>query len=319
MAGIFNIDDAREEIKMNKFYGRIKHCIMVIAAGSIAATLYISTARADSVDEPYLKNIQDYANSILSEINKLPAYITQITEMATSFMASDNGSENPIDWGSNWNNQQNLLVTLNSNAVSNETNQYALQQTLLTNFFKAENVSASPPIPPNLNDLTYTTLLGQPLVSPDPRAGADPAMNYLINASGLSIPLSKPGTGWRGDKTAQLNYQKYYNTMTAVQTYNAFVLSRLYQEGKTTQDNNSTRMKLAAQSGNSDWFSSVINNDLGWVLRQILLYNSQMFLLLDQLLQTQKQMAATLAMTNTLILVSNQFQGNFLLEKAQGS
>jgi hypothetical protein len=301
---------------MSKFYGKIKQGLMLITAGSLAATLYISPARADSTDEPYLRNIQDYTNSILSAVNNIPAYLAQITQMAASFMASDNSGD-PIDWSSNWTNQQNLLVTLNSNAVSSEANQYTLQQTLLTNFFGSNHVTASPPVPYNLNDISYTTLLGQPLASSDPRS-EDFAMNYLVNASGLGIPLEVPDDSWSGEKDYKLNYKKFYNATTSVQTYNAFVLSRLYQESKTTNQN-ATRMQLIAQSGNSDWFSAIISNDLGWVLRQILLYNSQMFLLLDQLVQSQRQMAASLAMTNTLLIISNQFQGKFLLDKAKGS
>lgn len=302
---------------MRKFYGTIKKCFILATAGSLAAIFYISPAKADAIDEPYLKNIQDYTNSILSAINNIPAYLAQITKMAASFMASDNASGDPIDWSGSWSSQQNLLVTLNSNAVTNEANQYALQQTLLSNFFGAKNVTASPPTPYNMNDLSYTTLLGQQLATSDPRTG-DFAMNYLVNASGLGIPLEMPNDGWSGDKESKLNYKKFYNATTSIQTYNAFVLSRLYQESKTTNQN-TTRMQLIAQSGSPDWFSAIISNDLGWVLRQILLYNSQLFLLLDQLVQSQKQMTATLAMTNTLIMVSNQFQGNFLLQKAKGT
>ena len=64
--------------------------------------------------------------------------------------------------------------------------------------------------------------------------------------------------------------------------------------------------------------SSVIANDLGWVLRQILLFSSQTYVLMDQLLQTQKQMLATLAMTNTLLVANSNYQASILSNKAQG-
>ncbi len=292
---------------------------MVVISGGLAAGLYVAPAKADATDEPYLKNIQDYTNSILSAVNNIPAYLTQITQMAISMMATDNASGDPVDWSTNWSNEQNWLASLSSNSLNNETSQYNMQQDLLTTFFGANNISATPPVPANLNDVSYTSVLGQPLSTTDQRSNVDYAMNYLVNSSGLGLPLPAPNSGWRGDPASQQNYQKYYNAMTAVQTYNAFVLSRLYNDSKSLSSDSSLRKQLITQSSNSDWFSSVINNDLGWVLRQILLYNSQAYVLLDQLVQTQKQMTATLAMTNTLIMVSNQFQGSMLLQKAQGS
>jgi hypothetical protein len=301
---------------MQKFYGKMKGLLLTISVASIVAALGFSVAKADSVDQPYLQNIQTYTNSILATVNTIPAYLTLLGALATTWMASDNGSSQPVDWSTNWSNEQNWLASLSTSALTNEANQYTMQQTLLTSFFGANNIAT--PSPANLNDLSYTTLLGQPLVSPDPRTGVNSAMNYLTNASGLGLPLTMPSSGFRGDATSQKNYTNFYNTVTAVQTYNGFVLSRLYQDSQSEQSDSSLRKQLITQSSNSSWFTSVITNDLGWVLRQILLYSSQTYVLMDQLVQTQKQMAATLAMTNTLFIVSNELQGNFLLKQAQG-
>jgi len=286
----------------------------------VVATLLIANvplAKADSIDEPYLKNIQTYTNGILAIVNNLPAYLMEITKMASSFLATDNSSDDPVDWSTNWSNEQNWFASLSSSSLNNESAQYTLQQTLLTTFFGASNIQT--PNPQNMNDLAFPTLLGKPLVSPDPRTGVDATMNYLVNASGLGIPLTIPAAGWRGDATSQKNYRNFYNTVTAVQTYNGFVLSRLYEDSKSLSTDSALRTQLITQSSNSGWFTSVITNDLGWILRQILLYNSQSYVLMDQLVQTQKQMLATLAMTNTLFIASNELQGNILLQKAQGT
>lgn len=301
---------------MRKFSKRLKH-FLIAAMTTLLAFLTIQTARADSTDVPYLTNIQNYTNTIMGVINQLPSYLGNLSTLATTLLASDNGGGSPIDWSANWTNQQSWLSTLGSDALSNETNQYALQQTLLTNFFGSSNISAGNPN--NINDLSYSTLLGAPLLNPDPRSGVDAATNYLVNASSLGIPLTAPEDGWQGDKTSQKVYKNFYNTITSVQTYNAFVLSRLYEDGKTASNDNSLRKQLITQSSSSSWFTSVISNDLGWVLRQLLLYSSQTYILMDQLLQTQKQAAATLAMTNTLIIANSLIQSNQLLQKAQGS
>lgn len=312
---------------MRKILDRIKKISILLGIAGFTATIFTQPAKADAIDQPYLQNIQTYtqsiqntSNSILSAINTIFTYMTELNLFALTWMTADNTSGQSPDWSTNWSNEQNWLASLGSSAMTNETNQYNMQTALLTTFFGANNIQATPPNPQNINDLAYVSMLKQPLVSPDPRGNnVNVAMNYLTNASGLGMPLPLPSSSFRGQADAQKNYINYYNTMTAVQTYNAFALSRLYQDSQSRQNDSTLRNKLITQSSNSDWFSSVITNDLGWVLRQILLYTSQSYVLMDQMVQTQKQMAATLAMTNTLIIVNNKLQGDILLKQAKGS
>lgn len=300
---------------MRKNFGKLKQLGKVLASVAIASTLCIQTASAqeqvqDTVAEGYL-------NNILTVVNELPTFLAKLPTLAITLLASDNLSSDPVNWSTNWSNEQSWLATLGSDAMNNEASQAALQTSLLTSFFGAANISSG--TPQNLNDLSYTTLLGTPLLSPDPRSGANASLNYLTNASSLGITYPIPAAGWRGTQEAQKNYSQFYNTFTSIQTYNAYVLSRLYQDSQTMSSDTSLRKQLITQSTNSAWFTSVITNDLGWVLRQILLYSSQNYVLMDQLVQTQKQMSATLAMTNSLLIANSGFQANTLLSKAQGS
>lgn len=299
---------------MKKMKGRFNRCFTTALSFSLAAVVFVQPARADD-NTPILTNIQDYTNQILSAVNNIPAYLTQITQMAISFMATDNSGTDPIDWSTYWTAQQSSLTTINSDSMTAEAAQYNMQKTLETTFFGDNNLTGTTPNPQNVNDLSYLSMLGQPLVS---STSGDPAMNYLINASGMGAPLTPPSAGWRGDASAQKNYLNFYNTITAVQTYNGFVLSRLLQDSKTAAQDFGLRKTLIEQTSDSNWFSSVISNDLGWVLRQLLLYTSQSYVLLDQLVQTQKQMSASLAMTNSLFIVSNEMMGSYLLKSAQG-
>lgn len=302
---------------MRTFFQKTKRFPAVLLSLTLSCNLlFPSLALADAVDVPYLAEISSYTNSILSIVNQLPTYLAKMPLLATTWLASDNAASDPINWSSNWSNEQTWLSTLSSNALTNEANQLALQTSLLTSFFGAANISAGNP--QNLNDLSYTTLLGAPLLSPDPRSGANAPLNYLTNASSLAITYPIPGPGWRGNAQAQKNYTAFYNTVVAVQTYNAYVLSRLYEDSQTFSSDTSLRNQLIKQSSNSDWFTSVISNDLGWVLRQILLYSSQGYVLMDQLVQTQKQMLATIAMTNSLLVANSGYQASNLISKAQG-
>lgn len=303
---------------MRKLLGKFTKHGAIVLASTLAIGLNVQPAQADTLDTPFLQAIQNNTTSILQSINTLPIllgiYLAPLNQLATTLLASDNSSSDPVDWSTNWSTEQNSFANLSSNTLNNEAYTYDMQTQLLTTFFGG-SISATAPNPANLNDITYTTLLGIPLVSPDPRENVNSAVNYLSNASGLSLPFVIPGTGWRGDEAAQTKYSNFYNTVTSVQTYNAYVLSRLYQDSQ--HPDAPLRRQLITQSSNSNWFSSVITNDLGWVLRQILLYNSQIYVVMDQLLQTQKQMLAATAMTNTLFIANSQFQSDMLLNKAQ--
>lgn len=301
---------------MRKIFRKTKQLGAAIAAVAITTTMCIQTARADAIDVPYLTNIQNYTNSILTVVNQLPTYLSSLPTLATTLLASDNASSDPVPWTTYWTNQQTWLTTLGSDALNNEANTIALQTSLLTTFFGSSNITGQNP--KYMNDLSFSTLLGAPLLSPDPRSGANPSLNYLTNAAGLNLSYPIPSAGWRGSQDAQKAYVQFYNTITSVQTYNAYALSRLYEDSQTLTNDTSLRKQLITQTTNANWFSSVIANDLGWVLRQILLYSSQSYVLLDQLVQTEKQMAATLAMTNTLLIANSGFQANTLLAKAQG-
>ncbi len=279
-------------------------------------SLFLGTQTASAQQQVQDVSAENSLTSILGVVNQLPTYLKGVANMAATFLASDDQSTDPVNWSTNWTNEQTWLSGLSTDALNNQANQLTLQQSLLSSFFGAANIAAA--TPQNINDLSFTTLLGQPLLSPDPRSGVNASLNYLTNVSSLGISYPIPGAGWRGSQQAQKNYIQFYNTVTAVQTYNAYVLSGLYEDSQTLSNDNSLQSQLIMQSSNPDWFTSVITNDLGWVLRQILLFTSQSYILMDQLLHTQKQMLATLAMTNTLLVANSGFQANTLISKAQG-
>lgn len=279
-------------------------------------TFFLGMQTASAQQQVQDISAENSLTSILAIVNQLPTYLNGVANMAATFLASDNQSSDPVNWSANWTNEQTWMSGLIASTLNNQANQLSLQQSLLTTFFGASNISAG--TPQNLNDLSYSTLLGQPLLSPDPRTGVNASLNYLTNISSLGITYPAPSTSWRGPAQAQKSYIQFYNTITAIQTYNAYVLSGLYEDSQTQANDTSLRSQLVTQSSNANWFTSVITNDLGWVLRQILLFTSQSYIVMDQLLYTQKQMLATLAMTNSLLVANSGFQVNTLISKAQG-
>jgi hypothetical protein len=300
---------------MRRSLDSVKKLGKITAAATLS--LFLGTQTAWAQQQVQDVSAENSLTSILAVVNQLPTYLKGVATMAATFLATDNQTTDPVNWSTNWTNEQTWLTGLATDAMTNQTNQATLQQSLLTSFFGSANITAGNP--QNLNDLSYTTLLGQPLLSPDPRTGVNASLNYLTNASSLAISYPIPGVGWRGNQQAQKNYIAFYNTLTAIQTFNAYVLSGLYEDSQTLANDSSLRSQLITQSTNANWFTSVITNDLGWVLRQILLFSSQSYVLMDQLVQTQKQMLATLAMTNSLLIANSGFQATTLISKAQGS
>lgn len=297
---------------------------ILLSAGLICA-IYTIPAQADEMDLPVLQsinsiiqNISNNTDAILKNINIMFTYMTQLSTFAQTWLNADNTPGTNPDWSANWSNEQNALANLSNLTLQNESNQFSMQQQLLNNFFNLNTVNNN--TLDNINDLSYTTLLNAPLITPDPRGNdVDSATNYLLNVSGLTLPLQQPDTNFNGSQSAQKTYTNFYNTITAVKTYNTFALSRLYLDSKNATNSNNLRNKLIAQSSNSQWFIDVISNDLGWVLRQILLYSSQNYILNDQLLQVAKQIAATAAMTNTLLIANSLTQSYTLLSSATGT
>lgn len=147
---------------------------------------------------------------------------------------------------------------------------------------------------------------------------SDYAYKYLINAGGTKIqhPI-EPGTGFKGLARDQERYRNYFNSIMSVQSYNGYLLSHLYAESMNNNAERTTRTKLIAMATDGkDWFEKVASEPIGIVLRQILMFESQSFVLLSQMLDTQKQLLAATTMNNTLLILLNQNNESTMWSKA---
>jgi hypothetical protein len=162
-------------------------------------------------------------------------------------------------------------------------------------------------------------VLGTKFFIPDPRdtgsgTPTDSIYNYLKNASGAGLTHAIPSSSWNGTAGDQAKYSAYYNTITAVETHNAYVVSQLATDNLAGVPAN--QILLTNMANGSNLFTQIASEGLGVVLRQILMFESQSFLVLTQMLQTQKQLLATQAMTNTLLMNSAVTSEGLLLRKA---
>jgi hypothetical protein len=259
-----------------------------------------------SASESYLKDIRD---TLLININKLPLYLNQLTKMALSWLAPDDSSATAA--------LQNSFTTLANAKLQNAKTQLDSQNKFLADFF---GHPASQDSFLNANDLAYPTLLNQPYFNPDSRANSNPAYNYTQYAAGLNIRHKIPLSTWVPDRQHPgiAMYTNYYNTTSAVQTYNGYILSELYADSRNNNLVKQTQDSLIQQATHSTWFTQIASENIGLVLRQILLYNSQTYVLLAQLLETQKKLLASQAMNNALLIAVNQEAENRIYSKASG-
>jgi hypothetical protein len=257
----------------------------------------------------YLNLIEQHTNQTLQKVNDLPDFIVSLSKLSLSWLSEDDTPASA--------DLQAGFGGLVNGMAQNATTQSGIQQQLLTGFFGADVTTKSVPY---ANDMTYQTLIGQPYFKTDPRdtndAKVDAALNYLKNASGMNMTHVPPANNWQGAQKYLIKYASFYTTVSAVQTYDAYVLSQLYAEAKNGNVVTNGQAALIKQASDASWFKSIASENIGVVLRQILMYNSQMYVVMTQLLQTQKQVLAAQVMGNTLLVVGNLYTEGQLYNKA---
>jgi hypothetical protein len=279
------------------------------AAAAAGATGSSGGTSADSsASTGYLQQIAQYTNGILQAVNNVPTYLMTIAASCSAWL-------NP-DTSDNTAKLQATFANFSNQMYSSYTAQLQLQPQIMQDFF---GTTVSPTSLPNANDLTFTTLLGAPYFNPDPRvkSGGTPVnagYNYIENASGVNVGHVPPGTNWIGTPADQLKYSNFYNLITSVTSYNVYVMSQLLTDSQANLS--ASQIALLQQASTSTWFANIASEQIGAVLRQILMYNSESFVLLSQLLQTQKEALISQAMTNTLLINNSSVTESLLLKKA---
>lgn len=272
----------------------------------------VTGGNTGSTSNEYLYNIMQNTYGILIEVNNLPVYMTTLTNLANAWMNKDDSTQSA--------NLQSTLSNLTNAYLATDTARTGIQSTILANLFQ----QATPKTMNYANDLAYQTLLGMPYFKKDPRnppgqkpPPVDPAFNYMINASGVGIAHTQPAdTGWAGTRDAQITYRAYYNTVMSAESFNAYILSGPYAESLNGNTFTQLQNQLLTQASNSDWFAQVGSETIGIVMRQILMFESQAFLMLAQIVQLQKQMLTAQAITNSLLIASSLTNEQTLLNNA---
>lgn len=296
-------------------FNKPKKKIILISTGiALASALTLSPLlKADTLGGPnYLQQIAQYTNGILQIVDKLPQGLDGLTKLATVFTEPDDQSVTksvtPII--------QAGVTSYSGALLSSLGGQLTLQNQLLQDMFGPSAVA-------NADDLSFQTLVGIPYSSTKPAqkgqaTASGPGYNYVKNAAGMSLTHVVPGS-WSGSKEDQQNYKNYYNTVVAVESFNAYVLSQLYTDATNGAVMQSRNTLLQQASDPKQWLTQMASEDLGYVAREQLIYTSAIYVMLSELLNTEKQLLTAQAMTNTLLVLTGQTNEQILLNKAKSS
>lgn len=295
-------------------FNNFKKIIIITIIVCVNNLLLVQPTYADAVDVPFLTNIQSYTHDTLAAVNNLPEYIEEMVAFAKSWLEFDKSDLTA-------NLQGDISNLTNSLAVTNPQLQLDLLTKLQTDYFGGEGVTPDMLVgmAPYLNDLTFSTLLNKPFFATDPRKekepNVDPIFNYVKNASGINIKHPMPSDAWPGTPESKQKYMGFYTAISAAQTYNGYLMSQVSSGLKL----NSLQQKLMQDASNSDMFAEIAGNEkLGTVFRQLLLFNSQIYVLLVQMLQVQQQQLGAQVVANTLSILNNQNNETILVKGAKG-
>jgi hypothetical protein len=284
----------------------------VATAPAAAATSSSTASGGGGSDTIYLQEIAAYTNSILTAVTT-PSnpVLVMILNALLNLSSPDNSTSPPSPTPV----LQNVFTSINNIASVQEpqlvTSNYA---SLQNDIFSSINQSALP----NGNDLAYGTLLGTPPFSPDPRgsnAGTTAPYNYLKAASGMDLTHPVPGTDWKGNTYDQANYKNFYNTVMAVQTFNGYALSQLYADSVLQLTAKQSAL-ITQVSDPTSWFGIVASEPMGAVVRQLLMFESQSYVVQTQILQATKLLLAAVAANNTLLMAGNTGNEAIMVMKA---
>lgn len=309
-------------------FNEVKKILVLMVVAITISISCIFPLRAQTASN----NIAAILNQILQRVNNLPASLVSLGAFMSAWMDPDTSPPTSA--------MQQSFTQLGSLITQNSTTQDSLQTSLNakllnndgSNVYNANNtggmasISKDPATPTSLkyaNDLVYSSLLDAPFFAKDPRAGEAPgenkkidsSLNYILNAGGLNLYHKRPGGG-QGSAESKTRYQGFYNTIMAATSFNGYVLSNVYADKSQFTTLQQALIKQATDP--KDWFAQVSSENIGFVLRQLLLYQSQIFVLLTQSLQLQKQMVAAQAMNTSVLIAVNQLNENTMASSARG-
>ncbi len=300
-----------------QFPSRIKKFLLLAGGAITISCLSLTNANADNT--ALLTQIANNTLGILNVVNNIPQYMVTFTTYMSNWTDADGSSDSLTGTLQGYFSAVGTAVSGNLTTQNNQQMQITADM-LGINVNDLTNPKNSPAVLttdnlPQVNSLAFSTLLtGQPLVA----KGSYGPYDYMKNAAGFALIHDTPNDAWSGNVVAKARYKGYFNTIMSVASYDAYLLSSLWAEVTNGSPLTAAQSNLLAQASSSGWLQQVASEEIGLVLRQLLMFESQNYVLQTQILQTQKQQLLATAMTNTLLIAIGQQTESTLNNKAQG-
>lgn len=310
---------------MSALWKRTIQISCVVVAAAVVGIVTSPTLRAQVEGDAIviLGAIKQDTGNILNAVQDLPGKIDALATEVTALITAWNGPYKKDTLGMDASTTLAADFTnLQSTVSSNQALVSSKQSSLITDLETANAITVDKV--PYLNDMVFQTLVGLPPVAKDNR-GVDASYEYIKNASGLKFTHQVPPYSWMTKSPQTLRYFNFYETINAIQTFDAYVLSQIYADASngnqlTTQQQALIQLSTGTDGTNGSsgmgWFSKILSENIGLVMRQILMYDSQIYVILTQMMQIQKQQLAAQAMTNTLLILGNSYTENQLYGSA---
>lgn len=300
--------------------------VLMVAALSVTIVSVTNSGAAmvvtlDGTAQNYLYLIAQYTNGTMVAVQNLPTYFHGYLEMANGLMAQDDGKDgNP----SIIMNTQSDFATLGVGTVMSDKtqNSSALQTQIFADLlgvkvsdFQGKDPKIKQSFPDiSVNDLAYGSMIGAKPLQND---GNNP-YNYVKNAALFNMPHAIPDSSWQGRQEDIEKYQNYFYSIAAIQSFNSYVLSQMASDATNNAGAIAHQEALVTQATNSGWIAQIATEEIGKVLRQILLFESQNFVMNMQIMKYTRTLAMNQAMTNSLLILFNQLQENQMVRNAKG-
>jgi hypothetical protein len=260
--------------------------------------------------------------------------IGQLVNYLNNSLTKADESQETANFQAQFTALNNYYKTLNANSVTNNERQLianmytsSKNKVSIDDFFRINgkepniyNLYNSEKTP--INDLSYLTMLKVATVE-EPKFQENIAahmINYISFASGLANHHVEPSTNWKQNtdqaKQANEEYLSYYNTVLAIESFNSYILGSQFLRGYA--GTNEAQQELLTQASAGNWFAKVAGEEIGVVLRQLLMFESQNYVMLSELVQIQQKTLTALIMTNSLLVTGNKGAEAILLQNAKG-
>lgn len=176
----------------------------------------------------------------------------------------------------------------------------------------------------NKDELSYSNVVKKAEQGEDAAKREKQVLSYITTVSGLNLYHKTQGD-FRGGKQEAEAYKRFVNTMLAAETYNSYMLAQMYtkyQQKDALDEAGEAQKQLVEQAKDSDWFTKVGSEPISFVIRQLLLYTSQLLVVQSQMITIQQknhqEMMISQGVSNTLLMLIGQYSENQLLRSATG-